>query len=169
VFEPLKPFNRVFVTGPQRSGTRICARMIAHDTGHIFVDERDFHTDSLYHLSGLMARNLDENLVVHCPALCRWVHMLGAHDSVAVVLMRRETEDIIASQERIKWIWESVELMRYEVAEGNIAELKYWYWDKWQKDKIVNPFEIEYESLAYHPLWVEERKDWGAHQMEVMG
>ena len=52
MFEYLKEFPVVLVTGPQRSGTRICAKMIAHDTGHRFVDEREIHTDSLYELAG---------------------------------------------------------------------------------------------------------------------
>ena len=76
--------------------------------------------------------------------------------------MRRRIEDIIASQERVEWTGEPYELSRYGLKEGVISKVKYDYWDNGQKAKIHNPFEVEYESLREHPLWVpkEERLDW---------
>lgn len=157
IFEWLDGFDKILVTGPQRSGTRICAQMIAKDTGHTYVDERNINFESLYRLWSLCHK--DERLVIQCPALCRHVHAFDA-DTVAVVLMRRNVEDIIASQERIGWNLEKVELARYDLSEGVIAKVKYQFWDDYQKERIKHAFEIEYESLANHPLWVTKELRW---------
>ena len=42
MFEYMAIHSRIVVTGPQRSGTTITAKMIAHDTGHRYVDEAEF-------------------------------------------------------------------------------------------------------------------------------
>jgi len=68
--------------------------------------------------------------------------------------MRRKIEDIIASQKRISWSWEWLELARYDRTDGIIAEVKYQFWDQYQKELIKHAYENEYESLAAHPLWV---------------
>ena len=92
-FEWLRDFSKIIVTGPQRSGTRICAKMIAHDTRHRYVDESEIGVDSLYRLWSLL-RN-ERRFVVQCPALCRHVHLFGSADT-AIVLMRRDVKDIVA-------------------------------------------------------------------------
>lgn len=151
MFEWLEQYNKVLVTGPQRSGTRICAKMIAHDLDYDLIDETDLEMDSLYLLcSYLENRN---RLVVQCPTLCRYIHILSGDDT-AVILMRRSVKDIIASQQRIHWRWEWLELARYDRTDGVISDVKYEFWEKNQKDKIKHSFEIEYQSLAGHPLWI---------------
>jgi len=128
--------------------------MIAHDTGHEYIDEFDFGMeDSLYGLALLFHNR--RYFVIQCPALCRHVHMFSADDT-AVILMRRNVEDIIASQERIGWPWEWLELARYDRTDGVIAEVKYQFWEEIQRKQIKHAFEIAYESLAEHPLWVPE-------------
>lgn len=152
MFNWLSQFRTIFVTGPQRSGTRICAQMIAHDTGYEYVDENDFGMDSLYHLSSILENKVD--LVVHCPVLCRHIHLLTDENS-AVVLMRRNVEDIIASQKRISWRWEKLELARYDLTTGVIAEVKYGFWNEYQRSRIRHAFEVQYNDLHLHPLWLE--------------
>ena len=82
--------------------------------------------------------------------------------NVAIVLMRRDVQGIIASEKRVGWtgsIHNKWELGHYGLNEGNIAEVKYQFWEETQRDLIDNPFEVEYESLAAHPMWIpkEER------------
>ena len=50
VFEHLLNFAVVLVSGPQRSGTTICAKMIAHDTGHTYIPESEyqFHDEAAF-------------------------------------------------------------------------------------------------------------------------
>jgi hypothetical protein len=157
LFAWLRPFEIVLVTGPQRSGTRICAKMIAHDTGHSYVDEAQIGVDSLYRLWTLLRDQ--RPVVVQCPALCRHVHVFSADDT-AIVLMRRDVEDIIASQRRIGWHWEELELARYDRSAGVIAEVKYAFWDDYQRQRTRHAFEVAYHSLAQHPLWVTKDLRW---------
>jgi len=151
MFEWLNKFKKILVTGPQRSGTRVCAKMIARDTGYKYIDEKRLGIDSLYQLFSLLSK--DRSCVVQCPALCRHVHMFS-RDDAAIVLMKRNVEDIISSQKRIGWSWEKTELARYDNKEGVIAEVKYEFWGKKQRPHIEQAFEIAYDSLAGHPLWV---------------
>ena len=165
MFEHLGGFERVLVTGPQRSGTRICSKMIAHDTGLRFVDERAFAADSLNRLWKMLQQ--ETGIVVQCPALCRYVHLLTG-ESDAVVFMRRPIVDIVASQERIGWEWEPPERIRYGGGVDLIASVKWWEWIDWQKRMIHYPFEIYYNDLAEHPLWIpkEQRANFEACQTE---
>ena len=166
-FDYLKPFNVVAIVGPQRSGTTIAGRIISHELHRKWVDESSKLKknkrikDTLFHY------------VWNCPAQTRWCHIFGDDDRVAVILIRRNIDDIIASQNRINWNpnanWE---LKRYNDVgyfEGNIAEVKYDYWDRVQKDLIRHPYEIEYESFSEHEFWVEKelRKNFGAKQTQV--
>lgn len=166
MFEYLAPFPRIVVTGGQRSGTTICAAMIASDLGYWFYPEEQIRNHEHWRVRRLFGRTT--NFVLQAPALCRHVHKFSAPD-VAIVLMRRNIEDIVASEKRIGWfggIHHAFELRRYGLEEGNIAEAKYRYWEETQRDLIHNPFEVEYESLAAHPMWIpkEERRDFGARQ-----
>ena len=169
MFEYLAPFSRIIVTGPQRSGTTICAAMIAHDLGYKFYTEDRIHTRSVWLANELLWH--DTNFVLQAPAICRWVHYVAFATEVAVVLMRRKLDDIHASEHRIRWAGSyhnKVELMAYGLKEGDSAAVKYAYWDQKQKAMILNPFEVEYESLAAHPMWVpkEERVNFRSRQYQ---
>lgn len=175
VFEHLKEFPVVLVTGPQRSGTRIAAKMIACDTGHRFVDEREIHTDSLYELMQVIRYQRSGSVVVQCPAMMCLAHIIYELDrDVRFVVMLRDTHDILASQKRVNWGWEFLEQARYpkKFRTYCVAQTKYNYWEAVQ-DKLI-PWEIaywfqHYEDLSAHPLWIpkEERGDFDAWQTEV--
>jgi hypothetical protein len=164
--EFLNKFKYILVTGPQRSGTRIAAKIIAHDVGHRYVDETEIHTDSLYTLVWLLSG--DERVVVQCPALSRYVHFFGDRDDVLIVWMVRARWDIKASQERIGWEWELLEQFRYDTTRP-IAQAKHRYWAFTQRPVIKHWYEVHYEKLSDHPLWVpkERRADFTFNQTEV--
>ena len=168
MFEWLSKFEKIFVTGPQRSGTRICAKMIAHDTQYEFVDETQINMDSFNSFSSFLESK--KNCVLQCPALCRHIHYF-ASEANAIVLMRRKIGDIIQSQKRIKWNKEWLELIRYDRSKGMISEIKYGFWEKTQKKQIRNAYEIEYDSLKTHPLWIKkkERENFSPMQTEING
>ena len=152
MFKYLEDYARVLVTGPQRSGTRICAQMIAHDTGFAYFDEFDVAMDSVLTLMGVLETR--SPCVVQCPALCRYVHRIADSDT-AVVLLRRPLEEIHRSLKRIRWRWEWLEQARYTDKTGtSSAELKYSFWDSHQRSRIENAIEVEYESLRTHPMWL---------------
>jgi len=158
-----QPFNKIVVTGPQRSGTRIGARVIQADTGLEYIDETKLNIDRLTTLWNLM--HSQRRFVVQCPALCRYVHMFSA-DDVLVVMMWRALEDIQASRARIGWKGNRVELARYDLHEGDSAEAKYVFWQAYQRQMVMHALDLEYESLSVHPLWVPSgaRGDFHRHQ-----
>lgn len=168
MFEYLSPFEKIIVTGPQRSGTTLVAAAIAHDLGYYFYPEEQIRVWELWRVRRLFKRTT--NLVLQAPAICRYVHQFSAPE-VAIVLVRRDIEDIIASQERVDWTGEARELRQYGLKQGAIADIKYRYWDEYQKAIIRNPFEVEYELLKAHPLWLprEERAGFEPRQYQKAG
>lgn len=180
MFRHLAGYDAVFVTGPQRSGTRICAQMIAHDTGHNFLDERYIQVEKLYLTYALWLANRE--FVLQCPGLMRYIHCFD-DASTAIVVMHRPICDIVASEARIGWDWHPVEHIRYGLppnynAEGDadagvavgphIAQCKYDYWAEVQRPRIHHAHvqDVAYADLADHPLWVARpaRADFGATQ-----
>lgn len=163
MFEYLAPFPKIIVTGPQRSGTTVAGAMIADDLGYWFYPEEQIRVRELWRVERLFNRTSD--FVLQAPAICRYVHQFSTPET-AIVLMRRDTKEILASEQRVNWTGQLYELSRYGLKEGIISEVKYQYWEEHQRDLIHNPFEIEYESLAAHPMWIpqEERADFGPRQ-----
>ncbi len=155
MFEWLKKYKKVIVTGPHRSGTRICARMISYDLGYPYIDEEDIYIDSLYTFSHYLFSKTP--FVIQCPALSKYIHNFSSN-SCAVIFMKREKKDIIASQERIGWSWEWLERLRYGETKGAISDIKYNYINKIQNGNMNNLFEVEYNSLFKHPLWVKKKQ-----------
>lgn len=167
MFEHLARYPKIVVTGPQRSGTRIAARMIAADTGHRFVDECDF----LIKDRSLFLRALDQdNVVVQAPHMLKDV-VDGLPVEVFVVLMRRDLDQIHASEKRIRWaedlLGNTTELRKFGLSEGDSAAVKYEYWDAHHKH--VPFMEVDYESLRAHQMYVpaQLRKDFGPLQTSV--
>jgi len=166
MFEHLAARPRIVVTGPQRSGTRIAAKMIAADTGHTFVDEMEFAIKDVQAFRDVLGR---EGIVAQSP------HMLkdlvdDPPPGIFIVLMRRDLEQIHASERRIRWAevfgGNITELAKFGLTEGDPAAVKYCYWDS--HPKSVPFMELEYDSLRSHPLWVsdEQRRDFGPLQTE---
>lgn len=156
----------VTVTGPQRAGTRIATAILARDLGRRFVGEE--HYDVSQH-DGLLRRylaftNEGAAVVIHAPELSSIAHHLPG----IVVFMRRDPADIIRSQDRINWVYEQHELVRYFTDQGPIAEVTYRSWDLYQKPLLKErALDLEYVSLRGHDLWVprEQRKAFHPHQI----
>lgn len=167
IVENLRLFHKIFVTGPQRSGTMVIAAALAHDLGYYFYPEEQIRVWEWWRVERLWGRTSD--FVLQAPALCRYAHKIPEPKETAVVLVRREIADIVASERRVNWTGAERERRRYGFASGVISEIKYHYWEEYQKHLIPNAFEIDYESLAEHPLWVtkELRRDFGPRQYKM--
>jgi predicted O-linked N-acetylglucosamine transferase (SPINDLY family) len=157
----LRNYERIIVSGPQRAGTTIAAKILASELGYRFVPEEDVGGNDLGRLFELY--RVQRHFVVQGPAYCPYVHLLPE----AVVLMRRPVDEIIRSQARIRWACENAELEGYFATQGPIAHVKYDAWDRFQKPRLLErAFELDYHSLAGHPLWIEQeqRKTFHARQ-----
>lgn len=162
MFESLATYRKILVSGPQRSGTTICARMIATDLKYRYFDEMEFGVDDVRKVFAIVD-NLDR-IVVQCPSLSASLWMFS-HPDILVIFMKRDLADIIASQNRPIYesspdlIWttthEPVELMKYGRQSGIIAQVKYDGWEA-QRPYVRNAIDVEYASLAAHPMWVDQ-------------
>ncbi len=153
MFDHLKKHRTIWVVGPQRSGTRVAARMISQDTGFKYIDEREIYIDSLSHLE-VMKRKNPMRKVVQAPGLTRWAHHLpGPLD--LVVFMMRDIDDILASQARINWRYDHTEAMKYGGSEGS-ALLKQRFWTEYQCKNIPHALTLHYLTLRHHPGWIEK-------------
>lgn len=175
MFEDLVQYDHILVTGPQRSGTTIASRMISADTGHRYVSEDDYGVYVEEAFADLLAQ--EHRIVIQCPAMSHIVHEV-ASASTLVVMMMRDCDDIVASEERAGWtVGPYPELYKFGMSRrqavsfrrrgGRIAELKYERWKK-QREQIPHYLELDYESLAAHPLWVPktERVNFSPRQTE---
>lgn len=154
MFSHLSKYNRILVTGPQRSGTRICAKMIAYDTTFSYIDEADSSTGDI----AIFKRSFSShhNSIFHCPGMCYIIEQFSYPDTL-IILIHRPISDILKSQLRIKWD-DSPELKKYNVNACTISRTKYDHWDNHQKQLIQNYLEIDYSSLSQHPLWIPSAK-----------
>lgn len=161
MFESLRQYQRIYVTGPQRSGTTICSKMIALDTGYQCIDEIDYGFTNCKNFAALQSLN---KIVVQCPIHCYHIEDCS-DDETLIVMMKRPINEIIRSQKRITWKFEPEELRRYNktLKDSPIAKVKYDHWETQKKD-IRHYREIHYHSLQRHPLWVDNRKDFDCKQ-----
>jgi len=165
MFDKFEGYKQILVTGPQRSGTRIAAKMIAHTLGHEYVDEGRIHADSIYTLYHDILQT-DRRVVVQCPALCYAVpQLVSRFDGVCGVFMLRKLTDIAKSEKRVGWDYGWLEKIHYGNTWGPIADIKERAW--FTGFLKSNLFSLEYESLRFHPLWVPEGKRAGFHALQT--
>lgn len=163
-------FRVVIVTGPQRSGTTIAARIIAAESGMAYVDEDDYGTKDRAAWEALVGHG--DGLVIQSPAMARWVHTaVSGMEDVAVVWMIRPLADIVYSQYRIGWNGAD-ERIKYGVSGDDnrpIAIIKRAFWVSSQRQEIEHWFEIDYSDLAAHHLWVDvnARVNFGTRQWRL--
>lgn len=160
--------KKILITSAQRSGTTIAATMIAEDSNLHLVKEETIKIDDL-NLFFAFHRNLND-YVLQAPGLSFICHRLPVD---LVVFMRRNVGDIYASEQRVNWNneWNGYEAVKYFEPPTSPARLiKYRVWDDYQKPFMEKNnkmfFDLDYESLKSHPLWVDksERINFHARQ-----
>lgn len=166
VIEKARGFRKVLVTGPQRSGTTIGARVLAAELGYTFVSEKDVKTHSLARLHKRLFTWRRE--VIQGPCFGSICHYIDTPRTL-VVFMRREVSEIVASEQRIGWNEHQWELANYFRESGTIAAVRYECWEKFQRELMEVPWiELAHASLAQHRLWVdsEKRRHFSDHQTQ---
>lgn len=187
-------WRTIVVTGPERSGTNIAAKMIAHSLGCDYVPENSWGSD--FGKLWAILNTADRRLVVHAPHLTYRVHEIDAHcgDHVLVVFMLRSVSEIVASQRRIGWGkttglsvdgedpkgWGNPESVWFDRPSNDVfeeiidpsrhlCENRQLVWHLRQKQHVKNLIEVAYESLQTHPLWLdkERRQNFHPHQTEA--
>jgi len=157
MFESLKDFNNIVVSGPQRSGTRIAAKIIAFDTGKTYIDEKDINFNDFRLLEWYIKRG---NSVIQCPALCHLLQNI-TDESTLVIMVRRPVDTIINSEAK-NWNETSrlQELHKYGRCNGIISQIKYEFWTEVQHPILgARGMEVYYNKLDVHPLFIKDRKN----------
>jgi len=156
MFEAMKEFSNIVVSGPQRSGTRIAAKIIAHDLDKAYVDEADLN----FHDFRLLDWHLNKgNVVIQCPGLCHMLHYITRKDTLVVVVYRN-IEDIMLSEAK-KWDKQSMrlELVKYGCCSGVISTIKYNFWETYQRPILENRARnINYNQLENHSMFINNRE-----------
>ena len=148
MFEHLAQHSVILVTGPQRSGSRFCAQIIASDTGHTYVDEGDV---GVWNPAMLRTASEKHNVVIHCPAMLQEACEMS---QALVVCMLRDLSDIIKSEKRINWNSDFEKKKYQPYSEIPVSQQKYEYW---HKHKPENHMEIVYDRLSSHTMWTEPK------------
>lgn len=174
MFELLKPFTAIIVTGPQRSGTKLVAEIIAEEFGLRYVHESEYGVHEFPRFSAL----LDQPAVIHAPAMSASCHLLPEH--VAVVFVMRDLAEILASQARIAG-WRETEEPRelakyFRSPDGeSSAAVKYDIWQRFQKPVLASAgktfLELNYPAdVQDHPRFVpaRERREWLPQQTRAV-
>lgn len=157
MFSNISAYNRVVISGPQRSGTRIAAKIVAQETGKTYIDEQEVNFHDFRLLEWYLQK---DNLVIQCPGLCHKLHEINT-DSTIMIMVFRPIDEIIASEKRVNWPEQSrlQELYKYGYSSGIISRIKYEFWDRVQRPRLAGRFgEINFHELADHPMFVIPRE-----------
>ena len=102
-----RAYRKVVVTGSQRSGTTVCARMLAADRGWDFIDETRIGTDGTDDTTMTRLRALldgRDGFVLQMPNLLMRtgeVADLAGTGRTGILVMRRPFREVEASRQRI--------------------------------------------------------------------
>ena len=153
IFEFLREYKNIVVSGPQRSGTTACAGFIMTDLGRgkITRVSGGINIDQL-----AKACEAKGEKVIHAAGCTFGLHRedIGGRDDTAIIWMWRDLEDVHKSEKRINWR-PGAEFGRYNTKNRDeVAPAKIKMFLEEQKDKIKHIYEIDYTELEKHPLYV---------------
>lgn len=159
MFEALAKYRVVIVTGPHRSGTRLCAHAVACDTGLGYVDTEDYGGD-LDAWKEIVARG--RGVVVHSPGMARWVHEVAGRVDVLVIWMLRSLSQILMSEAKADWEDGDEKALYADVpgykGQYHVSVNKLNFWRSYQHKHVHNWREVRYGDLNAHPLWLPAEK-----------
>jgi hypothetical protein len=144
----------IFVTGPQRSGTTIAARILASELNRTYIDESQYHPDTL-----------TPDAVVQAPLLFKVVIELSyKHPGAHFVFMHRDKQEIVDSMERIEWYKDYVDHPDFY---SNYVDSVYNTLNAYKLTLAEDRWtDMEYDSLSSHPLFIHDRKTFTTRQWQ---
>ena len=144
----------IFVTGPQRSGTTIAARILATDLNRTYVDEAEYTPNAI-----------PPNAVIQAPFIIKFTLELSyMFPKAHFVFMERDKEDIVRSMERIEWYKDYIQDATFY---NTYVEHTYKYIDLLCETLPKDRWSIlQYDSLTTHPLFVKDRDDFTVRQWQ---
>lgn len=154
-------WDKILVTGVQRSGTTIAAYALAKALGYRFVDEIEFHAHNTSEFDSIM--NSEDKCVIQCPALMHYIKKY--QDNALIVVMKRNKGDIIASMVKHNWFNDHglFEFRQYSTGEpaypSQIIDIKNNYAEQ------LKHIKLNYSDLEESKYFIKTRKDWDIKQI----
>lgn len=149
---------KLFVTGPQRSGSTFVSHCLAKSHGLRHIDEMEFQVYFLDWFFKIVGDS--DDWVVHAPGLFSEVFKVQEKiPDVTFVIVKRDIKEIEKSIQRIN-LDLSTEISKLNIAKSNkssVAAIKYSYWEHWKK-YLTSWIEYSYQDFENHPLWVPENE-----------
>lgn len=141
MFEALRDYPSVVVTGPHRSGTTICAEMIGQDTGLTVYREEAFSNRDITKAEPLV----ESGGVFQGPYLLPWAPIFR---DTMIVYVDRPHDEIAASLGRLR-----VSAPHFDAAQA----LRLW---SRIQEQCEHAMTVQYHDLKAHPLWRDDRHGW---------
>ncbi len=159
----LKNFNKIIVSGPQRSGTNLVSQHIFKQffdfAGWQFVDELEFD----FFIESNFADKIKDpmRMVIQAPTMSHILHTLNRPD-IFVFFCVRPIKDILRSEEKARWDGQTFERANYRREDFDlmpIAQAKYHYWFFEQRLKMQCNFaEAHFSAFESSEVWSDKKK-----------
>lgn len=173
--EVVGQYRLVVVSGCQRSGTHIMAKILAHELDWECIPDHDYDADNPDEWANLVLYR--QHITIHCPHMTHLLHLVP--DDVAVVYMLRPADEIEASFKRVnpgqKSCCSDRQMLFYQTSgiSGKVTG-KAWtivrntYWEFRQRVILgERGYSFQYHDLEEHPLFVKNREGWTMNQTEA--
>ena len=156
MFQSLREKPRILVTGPMRSGTTICAEMIARDIGREVLREE---IATKWPIGDWPA---DKVVQVPYVATQMW-HLDGTW--FAILMQRSIDETYKSSEKYFKELFPSQPLDE-DAIRAHLAWMQR-ACDHYAKLYPKQTLKVNYDELRSHELWVEDRSKFAARQTRL--
>lgn len=144
----------IFVTGPQRSGTTIAARILADKLGKTYVDESEYNPV-----------DIPDNAIIQAPFAFKFILELSfSLPQSFFVIMLRDKNEIVSSMERIEWYKDAIDDPKfYSTYVDNAYDTIDTQLQYLEESRYLL---INYDSLKSHKLFVDDRKHFTTRQWQ---
>jgi len=150
----LTNIHPIFVTGPQRSGTTITARILADKLNKTYVDESEYNPS-----------DIPNNSIIQAPFISKFILELSFKYPLAFfIVVIRDKQEIIKSMERIEWYKDHIDHPEFY---STYVDITYKTIDI-QLEQLPESryLKLNYDSLKSHNLFVDDRKDFTTRQWQ---
>lgn len=164
LLKKLKPYNKIIVVAPERSGTHICCKILSRDLKLLYIDERDYNiSDARIMFKLIKKRN---NFVMQSPYGMFQLYKLIAIKDLGILFIDRNNDEIYRSMKRINWTYTNRHMIDFNniykkelntIKETDLVGIKKALWYKYFSH-LNNCYTINYNDLSYSDLFIEKSK-----------
>jgi hypothetical protein len=176
-------YDIIYVSGPQRSGTRYTTYTLGHKGGFEVTTFPTLGSQYVTDDKGRMTEWFFQELhktILHCTAESHLLHKLDGKEKL-VIWMDRNEKDVSESEDRIEWhprCFEEEEKLKYlemfpeheeKIKSFNRNHpMKTWVWNNIQKDLMkVDYLELPYKTLEQTDGYISKKDRLGFKKDQI--